>query len=108
MIGNRVIHMTTGKLLGATVLPNSVLLITGIIIWQFWRKKQTHLQAETDKLYDEIEHIKEQMADIQTAQHENQSLTLPPSPHEHTASTRTGLFELLIEDNIQLRKHMKE
>jgi hypothetical protein len=103
MLQNSVIQMSTAKLVGATVLPNSILLISGIIIWRFWRNKQTQLQAETDELTDEVKLIKEQMTDIQTATNKSPSITAA-SLGEGKNPDDTGLFEFLIEDNIQLRK----
>ena len=102
MLQNSVIQMSTAKLVGATVLPNSILLISGIIIWRFWRNKQTQLQAETDGLTDEVKLIKEQMTDIQTAKNKSPS----PTSGEGINPDDTGLFEFLIEDNIQLRKQV--
>jgi len=106
MLENSVVQITTGKLVGAIVIPNSILLISGIILWRFWRNKQTQLQAETDELNNEVKHIREQMADIQTA-NENQLNEVPTSSFsdEQTDFDQIGLFEFLIEDNIQLRKH---
>lgn len=101
-----------------SLLPSSVLLVGGIIIWQIWRNKQARLQAETNVLTDELQQIKEQMADIQTekshATHEQAKLTVeaPPSsiqqPQNNQKSDNNleniGLFEHLIKDNIQLRQ----
>ena len=105
MLENSVIQITTGKLIGATVLPNSVLLIAGIVVWRFWRDKQTQLQTKTDELRDEIKYMKEQTTDKQTENHGSLSNTPSTSLNEPTDSTQIGLFEFLIEDNIQLRKH---
>ena len=104
MLENSVVHITTGKLVSAIVIPNSILLIGGIILWRFWRNKQAQLQAETDELNSEVKHIREQMTDIQTV-NESQLNKVPASSDEHTDSDQIGLFEFLIEDNIQLRKH---
>ena len=94
--------MSTAKLVGATVLPNSILLISGIIIWRFWHNKQTRLQAETNELTDEIRLLKKQMADIQTAEDKSPPNKTPASD-KGTNPDDTGLFEFLIEDNIRLR-----
>ena len=115
MLGNSVIQITTGKLVGAVLLPSSVLLVSGVITWRLWRSKQAQLQAETDDLNDEVRQMKEQMADIQAAKNENQSTvtTLSSSsqqestPKEDPSLEKTGLFEFLIEDNIQLRQQAK-
>jgi len=97
--------MGTAKLVGATVLPNSILLISGIIIWRFWRNKQAQLQAETDELTDEVKLIKEQMTDIQIAKNGSPSNKAPsPTSGEGINPDDTGLFEFLIEDNIRLRE----
>ncbi len=102
MLQNSVIQMSTAKLVGATVLSNSILVITGIVIWQFWRNKQTQLQVETDGLTDEVKQIKEQLIDLQASK--NKSPSDKASSGEGKNSDDTGLFEFLIEDNIQLRK----
>ncbi len=104
MLENSVVQLTTGKLVAAIAIPNSILLISGIILWRFWHNKQTQLQTETDELNDEVKHINEQMADMQTT-NESQLNKIPTSSAEHTDSDQIGLFEFLIEDNIQLRKH---
>ena len=104
MLENSVVQISTGKLVSAIVIPNSILLIGGIILWRFWRNKQAQLQAETDELNNEVKHIREQMIDNQTA-NESPSNKVPTSSEKHTSSVQVGLFEFLIEDNIQLRKH---
>jgi type II secretory pathway component PulM len=107
MLENSVIQITTGKLVAATLVPNSILLITGIVIWRFWRNKQTQLQSKADELSDEVKQIKEQMTDMQIAQSQSPSNTVSPSSSketENTSSEKSGLFKFLIEDNIQLRK----
>ncbi len=102
MLQNSVIQMSTAKLVGAALLPNSILLVSGIIIWRFWRNKQIQLQAETDELYDEVSLIKEQMTDLQTAKDKSPS-NKAASSGKGANPDDTGLFEFLIEDNIQLR-----
>jgi len=105
MLQNSVIQMSTAKLVGATVLPNSILLISGIIIWRFWRNKQSQLQGQTDELTDAVKIMKEQMTDIQSAKSKSPS-NKAASSGEGTNPDDTGLFEFLIEDNIQLRKQV--
>ena len=109
MLQNNVIQITTAKLVGATLLPSSVLLISGVIIWRVWRNKQNSLQAETNLLNDELRQMKEQMADIQkTTAQTSPSSVAPPSPKQSKnpgkSSSDIGLFEFLIEDNVQMRQ----
>lgn len=119
MLGNNVIQISTGKLLGASLLPSSILLVSGIIIWRIWRNKQSRLQTETDVLNDELNQIKKQMADLQTANNKaesdesmqtvNTSSAVAQQTSQKSAKSAKspgdiGLFEYLIEDNIQLRK----
>ncbi len=115
MLGNNVIQISTGKLLGASLLPSSILLVSGIIIWRIWRNKQSRLQTETDVLNDELSQIKKQMADLQTANNktepdESMQTVNTSSATQHTSQKsgkspgKMGLFEYLIEDNIQLRQ----
>ncbi len=115
MLGNNVIQISTGKLLGASLLPSSILLVSGIIFWRIWHNKQSRLQTETDVLNDELNQVKKQMADLQTANNKAESdgsmqAVNTPSAAQHTSQKsakspeKMGLFEYLIEDNIQLRK----
>lgn len=115
MLENNVIQISTAKLLGASLLPSSILLISGFIIWQIWRNKQSRLQTETDVLNDELRQIKKQMADLQTANNKAESDESMQIVNTSSAAQQTsresgkspgemGLFEFLIEDNIQLRK----
>lgn len=118
MLENNVVQISTGKLLGASLLPSSILLVSGIIIWQIWRNKQSHLQTETDMLHDELRQIKKQIADLKTANNKAESdksrqttnissataRQTSQSQKSDLSSVKTGLFEFLIEDNIQLRQ----
>lgn len=119
MLENNVIQISTAKLLGASLLPSSILLISGIIIWRIWRNKQSRLQTETDVLNDELRQIKKQMADLQTTNNKAESdeslQTVNTSAAQQTSQKsasqkrgkspgKMGLFEYLIEDNIQLRR----
>jgi len=125
MLENSVVQISTGKLLGATLLPSSILLLGGIIIWQIWRNKQSHLQTETDVLNDELRQIKKEMADLQTANNKSEADESVQTVNRSAAAQQTsvqktrvqkssqkstknpekmGLFEYLIEDNIQLRQ----
>jgi len=125
MLENNVIQISAGKLLGVSLLPSSILLVSGIIIWQIWRNKQSRLQTETDVLNDELRQIKKQMADLQTAnskaesdesmQTVNTSSAVAQQTSKKSASQKSdkspgemGLFECLIEDNIQLRQSSLE
>ena len=110
MLQNSVVQIATGKLLGATLLPSSVLLLSGIVIWRAWRNKQNHLQAETNELNDELRRMKEQMADLQQANTQATSAEDTPAPSQpqqkkpEKHSANVGLFEFLIEDNIRMRQ----
>lgn len=104
MFKNSVIQMTTGKLIGATLLPNSILLISGLVAWRLWSNKQTQLQTKTNELNSEIQQIKEQIAEIQTEKNRSPSKP-PPLSNKLEDPMQAGLFEFLINDNIQLRKH---
>ena len=116
MLENSVVQISTGKLLGASLLPSSILLVSGIIIWRIWHNKQSRLQTETDVLNDELRQIKTQMADLQTANNKTESDESMQTVNTSSAATeqtsqksgkspgKTGLFEYLIEDNIQLRQ----
>ncbi len=114
MLENSVVQVSTAKLLGASLLPSSILLVSGIIIWRIWRNKQSRLQTETEVLNDELRQIKKQMADLQTANNnaepDESMQTVNTSAAQHTSQKSAkspgemGLFEYLIEENIQLRQ----
>lgn len=61
--------IVSGKLAGApllstsTILPSSLLLIGGIVAWQFW-KKQGQLQSQTSELRDDLKKVEKQVAKI--------------------------------------------
>jgi len=73
MLENSVVQISTCKLLCASLLPSSALLVSGIIIWRIWLNKQSRLQTETDVLNDELKQIKKQMADLQRAHNKAKS-----------------------------------
>ncbi len=114
MLENSVVQISTGKLLGVSLLPSSILLVSGIIIWRVWRNKQLCVQTETDLLHDELRQMKKQMADLQTANSKTESAesmqtvntfaAQQTSPESGKSPGEMGLFEYLIEDNIQLRQ----
>ena len=116
MLENSVVQISTGKLVAASLLPSSMLLLSGIIIWRIWHNTQSHLQTKTDVLNDELRQLKKQMADLQTANNKAESNEFMQIPNtSSTVAQQTsqksgkspgemGLFEYLIEDNIQLRQ----
>ena len=84
--------------------------MSGIIIWHLWRK-QEKLQAETSKLGKEFESFKKQVADSQKTDGEpNTSFSFADkntTPKKDTINpAKQGLFEYLINDNIQIRKQV--
>jgi len=108
MFENTAIQIATTKLASASLLPGSLFLMGGIVAWQLWRK-QVKLQAETNELSEEFKAFKKQV----TANHkkDNEADVSSPSPNKSTTSTnettsaeKLGLFEFLINDNIQIRK----
>lgn len=108
MLENSVIQITAGKFIGVTLLPSTLLLISGIIAWRLWKSKQTQLQAETDDLNDEVQQMKKQLADLHVTNNANQPTTEATSPQQNSGQKidpdKTGLFEYLISDNIKLRR----
>ena len=110
MLENSVVQISTGKLIGITLLPSSVLLVSGIIIWRYWRKQQAHLQTETDELNDKVGQIIQQMADTQAEEAGIQATAESSAPQQKSTlktdedMAGVGLFEFIIQDNIQLRQ----
>ncbi len=115
MLENSVVQISTAKLMGVSLLPSSILLVSGIIIWRIWYNRQSCLQTKTDVLNDELRQIKKQMADLQTAKNKSGSDESMQTVNMSSAAQQTrqktgqspggmGLFEYLIEDNIQLRQ----
>ena len=116
MLENSVVQISTGKLLGASLLPSSILLVSGIIIWRIWHNKHSRLQTKTDVLNDELRQIKKQMADLQPAYNKTESdepmqtvntssaVAQQTSQKSGKSPGEMGLFEYLIEENIQLRQ----
>ena len=67
MFENTAIKITTSKLASssASLLPGSLILISGIVVWRLWYN-QAQLQTKTSELSDELKYLKKQMADIKT------------------------------------------
>ncbi len=65
MFENTAIKITTSKLAStsASLLPGSVILISGIVVWRLWYK-QAQLQTKTSELSNELKYLKKQIADI--------------------------------------------
>ena len=69
MFENTAIKITTSKLAStsASLLPGSLILISGIVVWRLWYK-QAQLQTKTSELNDELKYLKKQMAEIKMAE----------------------------------------
>ena len=65
MFKNSAIQVATSKLASTSLLPSSLILIGGVVVWRLWRK-QTQLSNETNELSNELEDIKDQLAEIKT------------------------------------------
>ena len=65
MVENTAIKITTSKL--ASLLPGSLILISGIVVWRLWYK-QAQLQTKTSELNDELKYLKKQIAEIKMAE----------------------------------------
>lgn len=63
MLKNTAIKIASSKLASTSILPGSLILIGGIVVWDFWRK-QAQLQTKTNELSDELEDVQEQIAEI--------------------------------------------
>ena len=74
MLKNSAIKIATSRLAGTSLLPASLVLVGGIVVWRLWRK-QAQLQTETNELSNELEDIKDQLADIKTDVESEDSLS---------------------------------
>lgn len=63
MLKNSAIQLVTNKLASTSLLPGSLVIIGGIVVWQLWRK-QAQLSTETSGLSDELKDVKRQLAEI--------------------------------------------
>ncbi len=65
MFEKTAIKLTSSKLAStsASLLPGSLILISGIVVWQLWYK-QAQLHAKTSKHSDELKYLKKQIAEI--------------------------------------------
>ena len=68
MLKNTAIKIVTSKLAASKLanvplLPGSLILIGGLVVWRLW-SKQAQLQAETSVLSDELQDVKNQVAEI--------------------------------------------
>ncbi len=69
MFENTAIKITTSKLAStsASLLPGSLILVSGIVVWRLWYK-QAQLQTKTSELNDELKYLKKQIAEIKMAE----------------------------------------
>jgi len=69
MFENTAMKITASKLssTSASLLPGSVILISGIVVWRLWNK-QAQLQTKTSELDSEVKHLKKQMAEVKIAE----------------------------------------
>ena len=74
MLKNSAIQFATRKLASTSLLPGSLILIGGIVVWRLWRK-QAQLQTETSELSDDIKDIKEQLAEVKADSESTTSLS---------------------------------
>lgn len=68
MFKNHVFKLTTAKVVSAPLIPSSLLpgtlfLIGGLVIWRLWHK-QAKLQVQTSDLSDELKGMKKQITKI--------------------------------------------
>jgi len=80
MFENTAIKITTSKLAStsASLLPGSLILVSGIVVWRLWYK-QAQLQTKTSELSNELKHLKKQIAEIKSTNKEDSGPTAPLS-----------------------------
>jgi hypothetical protein len=108
MLENAAIPLTTAKYAAASFIPSTLIIIGGIVFWCIWRKKQARYQAETDEIKDDIRDVKKQLNELQMVNSKDQpdsSTSQQKKGHKAPGTQdKTGLFEHLINENIQLRE----
>jgi len=75
MLEKTVIKIVTGKLANAPILPGSLILIGGLVVWRLW-SKQLQLQAETGVLSDELQDVKKQISEIKATGEDDSETSL--------------------------------
>lgn len=65
-LAKKAVNIVTSKLPNAALLPGSLILISGLVVWKLW-SKQAQLQTETSELSDELQDVKKQVAEIKAA-----------------------------------------
>ncbi len=71
MLKNHLLKLTSTKMASAPLLPSSLVpgslfLVGGLVIWQLW-KKQAKLQAQNSELSDDLTDVKKQLAKIKAS-----------------------------------------
>lgn len=74
MLKNSAIKVATSKLASTSLLPSSLILIGGVVVWHLWRK-QAQLSTETNELSNELEDIKDQLDEIRNDGESEDSLS---------------------------------
>lgn len=65
MLDNTAVKIAASKLTNTSLLPGSLILLGGIVVWQLW-SRQTQLQTETSKLNMQLKNVKRQVEEIKT------------------------------------------
>lgn len=86
MYKSSAVKIVSGKLVSApllstsTILPSSLFLIGGIVVWRLW-KRQGQLNTQTSELGDEVQKLKKQVTKIKAASSDSKKPTvnIPPS-----------------------------
>ncbi|RTZ69254.1 MAG: hypothetical protein DSZ21_00215 [Tenericutes bacterium] len=102
MFKNSAFKIVSGKFASApllstsTILPSSILLIGGIVMWRFW-KRQGQLHAQTAELSDDLDKLKKQVAKVKVDCENNKkpAINIPSSfkkPNVNIPSSIKKLF----------------
>lgn len=65
MLKNSLIQIVSRKAVGTSLLSGSLVLVGGVVVWRLWRK-QAQLSSQANELSEELEDIKDQLAEIET------------------------------------------
>ena len=107
MFKNSAVKIASSKFASAPLLPSSsilpfsLLLLSGIVVWKLWRK-QGQLQTQTNELSDELKNIKKQVAKIKTT--EKADTTLSPSLKKATDLSSASLKKMSDLSSASLKK----
>lgn len=102
--------LSNTKLISTYLVPSATLVIGGVLVWKLWQQRQQlkENQQVQDSLSERLDQLETQKANTSTQKKTDTTTSSTTTSFKtssaSTNSSKQGLFEQLISDNIALRE----